>query len=180
MQTTPVTEFMTPAGELPSVGMKTCLLDAADALKKSAMSAPVPLLVAVRDESGAVAGVLGMVDLLRGLNPKYAEKGFFSDISGKGVSAGILEMFVERYKLFHESLEAISTVASKATVESLLHTPGREETVDASTSLDVAMDLMVLRRRDYLLVTSEGVTVGVIDAARVYDAILKRIGFCAV
>lgn len=180
MQTTPVTKIMTPAGDLPSVGMKTCLLDAAEALKRSAMNAPVPLLVAVRDDSGQVAGVLGMVDLLCGLNPKYAQEGFFSDVEDKGVSPGLLEMFVERYKLIHESLEAISAVASAATVGSLLRRPDKEETVDASASLDVAMDLMVLRRRDYLLVTDGDATIGVIDAAGVYDAIIRSVGLCAV
>ena len=43
----------------------------------------------------------------------------------------------------------------------------------------VLIDLMVLRNRDYLLVVKGEETVGVIDAARVYDAILKGIAGCA-
>jgi len=180
MQTTTVSEIMTPAEMLPSVSLKTGLLDAADALKKSAMNAPVPLLVAVRGEDGKVAGILGMVDLLRGLNPKYADKGFFKDVTDKGLSKELLGMFVERYKLFHESMAHICRAASQCTVDCLLHPPAKEETVEASATLDVAIDLLVLRRRDYLLVVDKGVTVGVVDSTIVYEAILKAIGFCPI
>lgn len=180
MQTITVSEIMTPAGKLPSVNLKTGLLDAADALKKSAMNAPVPLLVAVRGEDGKVAGIIGMVDLLRGLNPKYAEKGIFSDMAGERLSKELLGMFVERYKLYHESMAHICRAASECTVDCLLHPPAKEETVEASATLDVAIDLLALRRRDYLLVMDKGAVVGVIDSAGVYDAILKAIGFCPI
>jgi CBS domain-containing protein len=175
MKTPTVSEVMTPAEELPSIGGKTTLLEAAAALKRSAMNAPVPLLVSVRGEDGLVMGILGMVDLLRGLSPKYADQGFLSDLKGQGLGPGLLEMFVEKYKLFHESMESICQAALTPTVDSLLGPPRKEDAVDAEASLDVAIDLMVLRRRDYLLVTRDGATIGVIDAAGVFDAIHKRL-----
>lgn len=171
-----VEDVMTPAEALPGISADTSLLDAAEALKRSAMNAPVPLLVAVRDDEGGVAGILGMVALLRGLNPRYEDEGFFADMADKGFDPAMLGMFVEKYTVHHEPLEKMFQAASTRRVGSLLEEPDRDETVDARASLDVAMDLMVLRRRDYLLVTREGTTVGVVDAANVYDAIRSRAG----
>jgi len=180
MDTITVADIMTPARDLPPVSEDTTLLDAAEALKKSAMDAPVPLLVAVRGPDGSLRGLLSMVDLLTGLNPKYAKKGFFSEMADKGVSPGLLEMFVERYKLFHEPMEAICHVASKGTVKGLVRAPSKEESVEETAALDVAIDLMVIRRRDYLLVTREGQPVGVLHAAGVYDAIIRHVGLCPI
>jgi CBS domain-containing protein len=175
MHTTPVTDIMTPAESLPSIPARTSLMDAAEALKQNAADTSAPRLVAVRSQDGAVAGILGMVDLLRGLNPKYADKGFFSDMAEHGVGSDMLGMLVEQYTLSPESLGAITHTAATNTVESLLGPPSADENIDAQATLDVAIDLMVLKRRDYLLVTRDQETIGVVDAVSVFDALLKQI-----
>ncbi|MBI4804351.1 MAG: CBS domain-containing protein [Desulfovibrio sp.] len=174
MHTTPVTDIMTPAEDLPSITARTSLMEAAETLRRKTAD-PQARLVAVRGQDGAVAGILGMVDLLRGLNPKYADAGFFSDMAEHGVGSDMLGMFVEQYTLNPESLGALTRAASTNTVESLLGAPSEDESIDAMATLDVAIDLMVLKRRDYLLVTRGEETIGVIDAASVFDLLLKQI-----
>jgi len=175
MHTTPVTDIMTPAEDLPSIPARTSLMDAAETLKQKAANTSAPRLIAVRGQEGEMAGILGMVDLLRGLNPKYADKGFFSDMAEHGVGSDMLGMFVEQYTLSPESLSAITHAAGTNTVESLLGSPTKDESIDSKSTMDVAIDLMVLKRRDYLLVTRAGETIGVIDAVSVFDSLLKQI-----
>jgi len=174
-----VQAIMTPIEALPSITPETSLLDAADALKRSAANAPVPLLVAVRDASGTILGMLGMVDLLRGLNPEYAEHGLFASMKEQGMSPGIVGFFLEEVNLSPQSLETLCRTAAKLTVRDLLHPPSKEESIDAEATADVAIDLMVLRRRDYLLVLRGGAVAGVVDAAGVFDALMRRAGECA-
>ncbi|GFK95178.1 hypothetical protein NNJEOMEG_03036 [Fundidesulfovibrio magnetotacticus] len=174
-----VQAVMTPLEALPSVSPETCLLDAAEALKRSASDAPVPLIVAVRDASGRMLGALGMVDLLRGLNPEYARDGFFDAMKEQGMGQSLVGFFLEEVNLSPQSLEALSDRAAALTVRDLLRPPAREETIDAESTADVAVDLMVLRRRDYLLVVRKGEVLGVVDAAGVFDALMRRAVRCA-
>jgi CBS domain-containing protein len=174
MRTVTVAGVMTPAEALPAVTMDTTLLDAARALKQCAASAPVPLLVAVRDGAGQVAGILGMVDLLRGLDPKYESEGFFPGMAGQGVSAGVIEMLCRQCRLSHEALEAFARIVTTRAVKDLAILHGPDETVEASASLDEAMDLMALRGRDCLIAVRDGRAVGVIDAASIFDALVER------
>lgn len=174
MRTLTAADVMTKAEALPAVTLDTTLLEAAHALKQCASAAPVPLLVAVRDGAGQAAGILGMVDLLRGLDPKYGREGFFPDMAGQGVSTGVIEMLSRQCRLSHEALDAFARMVTGRTVGELNILHGPDETVDEAASLDEAIDLMALRGRDCLIVTRDGRAVGVIDAARIFDALVER------
>lgn len=173
-------DIMTPIESLPWIGPETCLLDAAEALKKSAANAPVPLLVSVRGADGRYMGIVSMVDLLRGLSPKYAEKGFYAAMGKMGMKENFLRMFIENVHTHPDSLKAISKAASTITVQDVLRTPSREESVDADAAADVAIDLMVVGRRDHLYVTKDKIILGIVDAASIFDALLKCWGKCGV
>lgn len=169
-------DIMTPIESLPWLSPDTCLLDAAEALKQSAMNAPVPLLVSVRDSDGGYMGIVGMVDLLRGLSPKYAEKGFYTAMGQMGMKENFLRMFIENVCTDPESLRKISQAASTFTVKDILRMPSKEESVDADAAADVAIDLMVVGRRDHLYVTKGKSILGIVDAASIFDALLNRSG----
>lgn len=171
-------DIMTPVDALASISSETCLLDAAEALKQSAMNAPVPLLVSIRDADGRFMGIVSMVDLLRGLSPKYAEKGFYAAMGEMGLKEGFMRMFIENVNTHPDSLEVISKAASTFKVKDVLRSPAKEESVDADASADVAIDLMVLGRRDHLYVMKDKNILGIIDAASIFDALLRRSSGC--
>jgi len=176
METISVLTAMTPLESLATVQASATLMEAASALKACNLKNPGPVLVRVLDESGKMAGVVGMVDVIRGLEPKYQDSGLFGGMREKGFPEKLLEMFVETRGTEHASLENLVKQANSCTVEEVLRPPFLDETIQGDASIGVALDMLVLRRREYLLVLDEEEVVGVVDSFLILEAALKYSG----
>ncbi|MFZ5426990.1 MAG: hypothetical protein ACOZEN_08440 [Thermodesulfobacteriota bacterium] len=176
MDTILVREAMTTLENLTAVEAGVTLMEAATALKACNLKNPGPALLRVRDGSGGTAGVVGMVDVIRGLEPKYQGSGLFDGMREKGFPEKLLEMFVANHGAEHTSIATLVRRASSCTIGEVLRPPFGDETIEGGASIGVALDTLVLRRREYLLVMDGERVAGVVDAFLIMDAALKRDG----
>lgn len=176
MDTISVWSAMTPLEELAAVKADSTLLDAASVLRACNLGVPGPALVRVTGESGGTVGVVGMVDVIRGLEPKYQEGGFYDDMREKGFPKGILELFITNYGSDHISVSNMVERASSCTVQEILRKPFPDETIPREATIGMAMDTLVLRRREYLLVLDGERILGVVDSFLILDVALERAG----
>jgi len=174
MDTIPVWSAMTPLEKLTAVSADSTLLETAHALRSCNLAAPGPALVRVADESGGTAGVVGMVDVIRGLEPKYQEGGFFDSMLDRGFSSGILEIFLANHGSEHVSINNMVERAGACTVREVLRKPFPDETISREATVGTAMDMLVLRGRDYLLVLEGERILGVVDSFLILDAALAK------
>jgi len=176
METIQVREAMAPLESLTAVNEGVTLMEAASALKACNLKTPGPALLRVLDGAGGTAGVVGMVDVIRGLEPKYQGSGLFGGMREKGFPEKLLEMFVASHGAEHASIANLVKRANSCAVREILRPPFEDETIEGGASIGVALDTLVLRRREYLLVMDGGRVAGVVDAFLILDAALKGDG----
>ncbi|MBI4805571.1 MAG: hypothetical protein HY795_10085 [Desulfovibrio sp.] len=176
MDTISVWSAMTPLEELAAVKADSTLMATASSLRACNLGVPGPALVRVMDESGDTVGVVGMVDVIRGLEPKYQKDGFYEDMREKALPKGILELFITNYGSDHISIRNLVERARSCTVQEILRKPFPDETISREASIGMAMDTLVLRRREYLLVLEGERVLGVVDSFLILDAALAKAG----
>ena len=137
--------------------------------------------VLVEDEKGRIVGKLGQHDVLRALEPVYAEiKSKSSAVSHLGFSKRFIESMIENYRLFDKPLEKICEKAGQQKVENYMHLPTEGEVIDVETTLDLAIHLLVLGHHQSLLVTEGDEIIGILRLTDVFAAIFHTMKECSI
>jgi CBS domain-containing protein len=136
--------------------------------------------VLVLDGNGRVTGKLSQLDLLRCLEPKYAEMGDLKKISGYGLSAEFLKSMMDRYDLWKAPLDDICHKASHLRVGDITNSPLAGEFIDVEASLNEAVHQLIIGHHQSLLVMSEGEIVGILLLTDVFEKVGERIKACRV
>lgn len=162
---TSVSELMVPLEEYSHVAVGASLGDVIKTLAGSMMGAaadpsrPGDRAVLVQAQDGRVIGKLSMWDLLSGLRPHYEPP---IDPFGP----------VEDHLLWSQWLRPdLVERARSVKAEDLLEKPVRDETIEDTAPLDLAVYHMVRARRLSLLVTRGEAIVGILRLSDVFKAI---------
>jgi CBS domain containing-hemolysin-like protein len=133
--------------------------------------------ILVLGQDGAVIGKLSMLNILRGLLPRYARVEGSRASSMAATRVGSARLMIDSQEkdagLWNKPLSNLIAKASKVKVRELLRRIADGETVDMAASLDTALHQMVMGRFQSLLVTSDGEIVGILRLTDVYEAISK-------
>lgn len=108
METIKVKDWMAPLDECAIISEDATLYEAVLALETAKERYDVtgytlPAVI-VLEKSGRVIGKLSQLDILRSLEPKYAEMGDLKKIAGYGLSADLLRSMIDRYDLWKAPL----------------------------------------------------------------------------
>jgi CBS domain-containing protein len=122
--------------------------------------------VLVLEKSGRVIGKLSQLDVLRCLEPKYAEMGDLKKISGYGLSAEFLRSMIDRYDLW------------KAPLDDITRSPLVGEFIEAEASINQAVHQLIIGHHQSLMVTSKGEIVGILLLTDVFRKFGERIKAC--
>lgn len=134
--------------------------------------------VLVLDGDDQVTGKLSQLDLLRCLEPKYAEMGDLKKISGYGLSAEFLKSMIERYDLWKAPLDDICRKASRMRVGDITSSPLAGEFIDIEASINEAAHQLIIGHHQSLLVTSGTRIVGILLLTDVFEKVGGRIKAC--
>lgn len=131
MKTISVKVMMVPLAEYATVSEEATLFDAVLALEK-AQEAFDPKkhrhrAILVFDKKNKIVGKLGQLDILRALEPRYAEMGDLGTLSRTGFSPQFLRSMVEKFALWDESLRDICSKAARLKVKDIMYTPTEGE-----------------------------------------------------
>ncbi|MBI5846143.1 MAG: CBS domain-containing protein [Deltaproteobacteria bacterium] len=184
MEATKVRELMIPAEKYPSVDGGASLQEVLGILKQAkdeASDRQMPFrAVFVKDKKGKIIGKLGYLDVLRALEPKYAEMGDLGKVAGYGLSAAFVGSMLDKYELWQRPLTDICRKAAGIHAKDLVPSPTQEEVIDAEASLNRAVHQFVVGRHQSLLVVSKKEIIGIIRSYDVFLEVSSRIMACKI
>ena len=177
-----VKDLMLPLAEYAIVTEEATLGDAILALEKAQKEFD-PLrhrhrAILVLDRNKKVLGKISMLDVLRGLEPKYEKIKVNGVLSRTGFSSEFLQTMFNEYALWAEPFINICNKAAELKVRHFMYTPSEGEYVDEDATLGQAMHQLVMGHHHSLLVTRKDEIVGILRLSDVFAKICDEIKSC--
>jgi hypothetical protein len=182
MKTIKVKDWMVPLHEYTTISEDATLQEAALALEGARERFDVKdcghRAVIVLEKTGRVIGKLSLLDVLRCLEPKYAELGDLKRISGYGLNVEFLKSMIERYDLWKAPLDEICRKAARMRVGDITGPPLADEIIDFEASINQAAHQLIIGHHQLLMATSKGEIVGVLLLTDMFQKIGERLKAC--
>jgi CBS domain-containing protein len=190
MQSLTVKDLMVPKDKYAAISADATLRDAAMALYEAQLEelSQNPArhrdrAVLTIDENGEVYGKLAMLDVLRGLEPRYdrvvGSRASSRAASRVGSAKSFLESMSRNVGLWNKPLTNLVEKAGSVKVRQMVRPIADGETVEEDASIDAALHQLIMGRFQSLFVTRKGRIVGIIRLTDVYEEIsglLRRAG----
>jgi predicted transcriptional regulator len=184
VKTVAVKELMVPLSEYATVSENDMLYDAVQVLKKAQNNYDPEKhrhrAVLVQDANNNVVGKLGQIEILKALEPKYAEIGDLNTLSRAGFSPSFLKAMIEKFALWDKPLDVICDKASRVKVKDIMHTPTPGEYIQEDATLGQLIHQILMGRHQSLLVTRGSEIVGIVRLVDVFNRIGIEIDRCKI
>jgi CBS domain-containing protein len=182
MKTITVKALMIPLEEYATVRQDTNLFEAVLALE-NAQQAFDPAkhkhrAILVLDENNQVVGKLAMLDILKALEPKYAELDAGGILSREGYSPEYVKSMLQDHFLWSGTLEFICSRGAGVKVQDIMQRPDECTYIEDSATLDEAIHQLVVCRYQSLLVVQKGKVVGILRLSDVFSQVCEKIKTC--
>jgi predicted transcriptional regulator len=181
-----VSDLMVPLDEYATVSDDATLYEAVIALEKAQEELDrkryhyLHRAILVYDKNKKITGKISQLDVLMALEPKYQEMGDMRTLSRAGFSPQFLKSMMEKFHLCDKSFSEMCTKAANIKVKDFMHTPTEGEYVEEETSLCDAIHQFVMGHHQSLLVTRDGVIVGILRLTDVFKEIFQMIKICTI
>ncbi|MCF8092977.1 MAG: CBS domain-containing protein [Desulfotignum sp.] len=132
--------------------------------------------VLVYDTSDHVIGKVGIREILKALEPKYrqfasSDKAGNVSLTHFGFNQEFLSSLVDKYSLWHESMETLVAKAAKTPVKDIMYTPSRGEYVNIDAPVSEAVHQFIIGCHQSLLVVEKNRVKGILRLADLFDII---------
>ncbi len=173
-----VMDLMIELSKFPAISRDSLFIEAHAALEKahddylSGRSKFRTLLV--HDEKGSIVGKLSPMDLVQGLEPKYADVIDPNRLKFKD-TLYVIQSMKQQKVLWDKPLDNLCQVAQNTRIRDFLKFPTEGHKVKKDESLDSALHLFVVARHDSLFVVEGAKLVGLLLFSDVYKYISDKI-----
>jgi CBS domain containing-hemolysin-like protein len=175
MKTVMIKDLMVPLSEYATVKEDANLQEVAMALKAARARLDrgryPHRAVLVLDDQDNVVGKVGLIDILRALEPKYDQLVQPSSRLHTGFTRQFLKSLMGHYQLWQKPLGDICRMAAERKVKSFMVTPSEGEFVDENASLDEATHQLVMGHHQSVLVLRQKKIVGVLRLTDVFETL---------
>jgi predicted transcriptional regulator len=178
-----IKDLVVPLSEYAIISEEATLYEAVLALEKAQIEFDATRYrhraVLVEDHNHKIVGKLGQLDILRALEPKYADMKSESYRMAKlGFSKKFLVDMLETYKLFNAPMDDICRKAGMEKAGKYMHRPADGEFIDENAGLDEAIHLLMAGHHQSLLVTRGADIVGILRLTDVFAAVFHAMKEC--
>lgn len=184
MESIKVKDLMVPLGQYVCVSEETTLAEAVMALEEGQAKfegrGHPHRAVLVCDKDGKVIGKVGLLDVLRSLEPRYSELGDLKKVSSFGLSAEFMKSTMDRYELWKAPLDDLCRKAARVKLGSIVAAPLEGEYIDQDATLDKGVHQLIMGHHQSLLVTSGRQIVGILRLTDVFTEVSDRIKACKI
>ncbi|MBW2369841.1 MAG: CBS domain-containing protein [Deltaproteobacteria bacterium] len=174
-----IKDFMVPLSEYATVSKEGTLKDAVEALEKAQESFDQSRYrhraVLVFDENDQVVGKISQLDILKALEPKYAEIGLTKGMAKFGFGQKFIQTLQEQFMPWVEPLKNLKKRADELKVKEFMYTPKDGEYVDENDTLQSGIHRLVVGHHQSLLVTKGAEIVGVLRVTDVFSNVFNMI-----
>lgn len=127
-----------------------------------------------------IIGKIGLIDVLKALDPQYKKLGDIGMLTRFGVNLEFLKNMEEQFRIFKEPLDSLCAKVSTIKARDIMHSPTEGEFVEISATLNEAIHKFVIGQHQSLLVLKEGEIVGVLRLSDVFMEIAEMIKKCEI
>ena len=132
--------------------------------------------VLVYDADQHVIGKVGIREILKALEPKYrqfagTDQAGNVSLSHFGFNQEFLSSLVDKYHLWHESIDALVEKSAKTPVKDIMYTPSRGEYVNIEAPISEAVHQFIIGCHQSLLVVEKKRVVGILRLADLFDMV---------
>ena len=184
METYVVKDLMVPLSEYVTVDEDATLFEAVMALEKVQLAynnSPYQhRAIIILNKAKKVTGKISLIDVLRALEPKYAEMQGIGGLSRYGISRRFSKSLMVQYQLFESPMKVICKTAGTKNVRDFMYTPTEGEYVSEDATLDEAIHQFVLGQHQSLLVTRDEEIVGILRLVDVFTAVFQTMKECQI
>lgn len=179
-----VKDLMVPLDEYVTVSQDTSLYEAVETLEEtmeqvdSKRFAYLHRAILVHDENKKIIGKISQLDIIRAIEPKYAEMGDLKRISSAGFSQEFLMNLMEQYSLCDKSFSDMCRKAAEVKVTEFMTTPGEGEFVEEEASLCEGIHQLVMGHHQSLFVTRAKAIVGILRLTDVFKEVFQMMKKC--
>jgi CBS domain-containing protein len=181
-----VKDLMIPLDKYATVFEEASLFEAVVALEEShskfGKGTYPHRAVLVYDKEQQIVGKVSLLDVLRGLEPRYEEivdsKGVARASSRFGLAPEFVKSLIKKYGLWQKPLEDICGKADRIRVRDIMRTPTEGEYVREEASVNEAIHLLIMGQHQSLLVARDKEIVGILRLSDVFEEICKIMKQC--
>ena len=182
METITIKDLMVPLSKYATVKEYATLQEVVAALETAQArfdSGRYPhRAVLVLDDQENVVGKVGLIDILRALEPKYDQLVQPSARLHTGFTRQFLKSLIGHYQLWQQPLRDICHKATDRKVKTFMVTPSEGEFVDEDTTLDEAIHQLVMGHHQSVLVLRQKKIVGILRLTDVFETLSNVIMQC--
>lgn len=180
-----VSSKMIPVDQYATVSVASSFYEIVSALKEAqrqfGQDHDTPNTILVYDENGRIAGQIDYWDLLRAIEPGYANIGYPRQIIDRECSdCEFAGSILRTYGLWRESLQELCAKPPEVTASQIMRPITAAERIHEQTCLEEAINGMIMHRHGLMLVTQGDEAIGVIRLADVVKEILHGIKDCRI
>lgn len=179
-----VKDLMVPLDEYVAVSTDTSLYEAVEALEDAMEQvdhkgyAYLHRAILVYDENKTTIGKISQLDIIKAIEPKYAEMGDLKRISSAGFSQDFLMKLMEQYSLCDKSFSDMCRKAAEIKVTQFMATPSEGEFVEEEASLCEGIHQLVIGHHQSLFVTQGKKIVGILRLTDVFKEVFQMMKQC--
>ena len=179
MKTKRIKEIMVPISDYATVSKDATLKEAIRALEnvnKTYDDGPYRhrSLVVIDADQKAV-GRVSQTDIMRALEPRYAEVGDAFWLDRSRLTQRMLKTIREEFQLWDQPVEAMCRTMETCRVSDIMQVPSEGEFVDENDTMNIAMHRIVMGRHNSLLVTQGSTIVGLVRSTDLFNALHELI-----
>ncbi|MBF0303706.1 MAG: CBS domain-containing protein [Desulfamplus sp.] len=182
MKSYKVKELMVSLSKYATVDETATLFEAVLALEKAQATyqgTKYPhRAILVIGANGQVLGKVSQMDVLRALEPKYAEMQETSNLAMYGFSSKFIKSLVNYYNLWDSPLTDLCKKAGEISVTKFMRKPTEGEYIEESASLDEAIHQLVCGYHQSLIVTKDDKITGILRLTDVFDSVCTAMKTC--
>lgn len=181
MKSIAIKDLMIPLADYATVREEAALFEAVlaleDSQKKVGQHQARHRAVLVLGAGGAVVGKLDMINILKGLEPRYAQIEE-TEQGGPIFTTEFIRSMMEKYSLWEKPLDDLCKKAGRIQVKDLVPAPTEGEYISEEGTLNEAVHQLVIGRHQSLLVTRDGRVVGILRLSDVFEQVCEKIKAC--
>jgi len=177
-----VKELMLPLAEYATVSQEATLFEAVMVLEKAQekfdQSRYPHRAVLIYDKNDNIVGKVSQLDILRALEPKYETLGIPGSLSRFGLTKRFQKTMLEELRFWDKPMDDICKKAARKKVKEFMYTPGEGEYINEDSSMDKAINQLVMGHHQSLLVMKGDKIVGILRKTDVFMEIVQAMKAC--
>ncbi|MFH1984283.1 MAG: CBS domain-containing protein [Pseudomonadota bacterium] len=182
MQTFIVKDLMVPLSEYATVHEDATLFEAVSTLEKAQEEFDHTRYrhraILVLNADGRVVGKISQLDVLKALEPKYAEMAGQKGMHNFGFSKEFTVSLIKSYGMWSTPLMDLCRKALQTRARNIMYTPSEGEYVEEGASLDQAVHQLVMGHHQSLLVARGDKITGILRLTDVFAAVFHAMKEC--